>query len=79
MYEGGRTGRVEGWTQGEQLVERQAEVADVTPRVDLPHDLFRGHVAKRPYHPLGIGEVVVFHQARQAEVSDPHRSLAVQQ
>ena len=70
---------VECRPQRQQFVQRQAEVVDVAAGVGLPGELLGGHVAKRPHHVAGMGQVVRVAQLRQPEVGNPYRAAIVQQ
>ena len=63
--------RLERRPQRHQLVERQAQAVDVRPRVALPREPLRRHVAERAQDVAGVGQVVGLGRLGQAEVGDP--------
>ena len=71
--------RLERRPQRHQLVERQAQAVHVGPRVALPREPLRGHVADGAQDVAGVRQVVGLGRLGQAEVGHPDVAVVVQQ
>ena len=71
-------GRPERRLERQHLVERHSQAVDVAPRVRLPLEPLRRHVAQRADDVAGAGQLFASLRLGQAEVGHPDRSLQVQ-